>query len=857
MGVKSENVQIYKYITRPTKQYPKGYVREVEARGTAPSLDMQERIKKIYSDRLPKGVEFDFNKYPSTGVSGAGETKNLSGSIRSALKHETSSLNLDEDARMARTRKTHSEIHDILDKQVLDFETNDKIFPNERFRINSNEIINQMKKSKGRGTDFTTVAEALKTYPDQDKIQMVQQGSNSISGLSKTQKEYFRDNFRTKSLSQMSSELTGGTDYTSREYKAMYQKIMRYRDTLIRENLLTMDDFDPAKLININRNKNVDNPKETFSRYRKAQENLMQLDPKTYPKGFNPGTLDSRLASRLQLADIREATKLLPEDLLASLEHFEGLVPGTIIQDPGALRKVGPSTRRYNFKIMGAKAKGPYRGRYKKVKNDLRTAKAELNLGNKQKAKAALREVNKVYSDLVEDIPTLKRSELPNYQLKGNKIIEKNLKEIAKPQTFQKVFDQYFRNVAGVATERELERIRKVQPNVGEVLDLYRQGKNKEAKEIIKKRIPEITEMTKPNQGGGRLAVKSGMLFSETFPGARATGEFISDTFQDLATKGSRLRGLGKLAGIAGVGYGIYDTGVAFQEGKSAPEMAFRFVGADPLYNIVKEYNRLPDELQEIQKRVNQQETFDSQIQDGFLDEGLVTLRGRPEVSQEDLMKLEAGKQQVKEQIETENKERAAGRMGFVNMLKQKFYDVTQQPYSLALANGGRVQLKDGGDPKDIGRRKFLKFGVALASIPFLGRYIKPATKAVPQVVEAVSRSADSVPTYLNDLISKIKMMGKSNVIGKADNPNGFIEYELGDYKVTDGMDFTRVRKQNQRGEYIDSEVEMEIQRDPETGGLLYEEATATPDIDGKLKDVDFGIDDIDHEEMRKFTYEK
>ena len=127
----------------------------------------------------------------------------------------------------------------------------------------------------------------------------------------------------------------------------------------------------------------------------------------------------------------------------------------------------------------------------------------------------------------------------------------------------------------------------------------------------------------------------------------------------------------------------------------------------------------------------------------------------------------------------------------------------------MAFANGGRVYFSEGGDPKDLGRRKFLKFGVALASIPFLGKYIKPATKAAPQVVEAVSRTAESVPTYLMDLISKVKMMGSSKVIGKADNPNGFVQYDLGDYTVTDGAEFTRIKKQNQRGEYIDNIHEM------------------------------------------------
>jgi hypothetical protein len=83
----------------------------------------------------------------------------------------------------------------------------------------------------------------------------------------------------------------------------------------------------------------------------------------------------------------------------------------------------------------------------------------------------------------------------------------------------------------------------------------------------------------------------------------------------------------GKLAfkslGALGVGYGIYDAGVAFQEGKSVPEMAFRFVGVDPLYNTIKKYQRLPEDAQEIQKKINAQQSLLEQLYEKFLDLGL------------------------------------------------------------------------------------------------------------------------------------------------------------------------------------------------------------------------------------------
>jgi hypothetical protein len=341
-------------------------------------------------------------------------------------------------------------------------------------------------------------------------------------------------------------------------------------------------------------------------------------------------------------------------------------------------------------------------------------------------------------------------------------------------------------------------------------------------------------------------------MFSEAIPGARAAGELIQSTIGDFAAK--RIgRGLLKTAGIAGVGYGIYDTGVALQEGKSLPETAFRFFGLDPVYNTIREYNRLPEDAQEIQKKLNARMSFDA-AQDDPLAEGRMQ---RPEVTNEEQMYLDQQKQIVRETVEKENQARAEGRSGIGNMIRQKFYEITGQPYSMSFANGGRVQLKDGGKPINVGRRKFIKgAGFFLAAIPFLGKIIKPATKAAPEVIEAVTRTADQIPTYLTDLISKVKMMGKSKLIGKYDNPDGYVEYELGDYKVIDSPTGTRINKIDDRGEYGYNEYEMELRKDPETNALEYDEYTASPDFDGKMKDVDFGIDDDVHAEMKKFADE-
>ena len=51
-------------------------------------------------------------------------------------------------------------------------------------------------------------------------------------------------------------------------------------------------------------------------------------------------------------------------------------------------------------------------------------------------------------------------------------------------------------------------------------------------------------------------------------------------------------------------------------------------------------------------------------------------------------------------------------------------------------------------------------------------------------------------------------------------------------------------------------ENQMEIEVDPETGGVTYNEASVRPDGDGKLKDVEEYIDEDDLENMRKYTYD-
>jgi hypothetical protein len=61
----------------------------------------------------------------------------------------------------------------------------------------------------------------------------------------------------------------------------------------------------------------------------------------------------------------------------------------------------------------------------------------------------------------------------------------------------------------------------------------------------------------------------------------------------------------------------------------------------------------------------------------------------------------------------------------------------------------GREGFADGFDPN---RRKFMKIMGGLASLPILGKFIKPAAKVAPAVMEA----AKGMPDWFNGLVSKV-----------------------------------------------------------------------------------------------------
>jgi hypothetical protein len=174
-------------------------------------------------------------------------------------------------------------------------------------------------------------------------------------------------------------------------------------------------------------------------------------------------------------------------------------------------------------------------------------------------------------------------------------------------------------------------------------------------------------------------------------------------------------------------------------------------------------------------------------------------------------------------------------------------------------ATGGIMRLGFADGPEDPKKRKFMKIMGGLASIPLLGRFIDIGTQA-PKVAEVVKRTAEGVPAFLTDLIAKVKLKAaeKGTKYFTGNRADEFADvYQADNYVVTEQGNKTIIREIDQDGDMLYKENQIEIEVDPETGGVTYNEASARPDAEGKLKDVEEYIEDDDLENMRKYTYDE
>ena len=157
---------------------------------------------------------------------------------------------------------------------------------------------------------------------------------------------------------------------------------------------------------------------------------------------------------------------------------------------------------------------------------------------------------------------------------------------------------------------------------------------------------------------------------------------------------------------------------------------------------------------------------------------------------------------------------------------------------------------------------------------------LKLSTKAAPKVIkeaEVITRGADGMPKYIYDLIEVVKAKGTKDIIeGFKRSDYSTVHSYKGVEVIEEASGATRIKKGKETplhgsDEPAYHEVEMEIIPGEyiQKGSTVsddaakavktndeYVEYTARPDMDGKMKDIDEGIDDLDHLDLKKIADE-
>ena len=188
----------------------------------------------------------------------------------------------------------------------------------------------------------------------------------------------------------------------------------------------------------------------------------------------------------------------------------------------------------------------------------------------------------------------------------------------------------------------------------------------------------------------------------------------------------------------------------------------------------------------------------------------------------------------------------------YTGLSKQRFKDM-RKPYDDDLpedmADGGRIGFKKG-----MNRRTFMKIMGGLTALPVVGKFFKGAEVAAPVVEKAVD-VASGAPPYFFNLVDRIRALGK-----KFSGPKERSEsYSYKDYQMDIDLDTGKIDIKKTKEAMIPGGDEAGVAEevymtykpgvaDETTKGKKvvdeYEEFTARPDIDGKMKDVEDGVPD-------------
>jgi hypothetical protein len=204
-------------------------------------------------------------------------------------------------------------------------------------------------------------------------------------------------------------------------------------------------------------------------------------------------------------------------------------------------------------------------------------------------------------------------------------------------------------------------------------------------------------------------------------------------------------------------------------------------------------------------------------------------------------------------------------------MDEKQIMDVLRKTTRTKNATGGRIGFSAGGIDKV--RRAFLKLlgaGAGATAATKTGLFgllkgkqeAKIATKAAEQVVKR-----NEPPAYVFDLVEIIRAKGKDITKSAQTIERETVKTYKGVdlYETPDGF---RIRAEGKSAQEGGKEIDLMYSQMDEIKdeGLEtqksftvtdYEEATVRPDAEGKMKDVDFYVDEADHKELKKIVDEE
>jgi hypothetical protein len=183
-----------------------------------------------------------------------------------------------------------------------------------------------------------------------------------------------------------------------------------------------------------------------------------------------------------------------------------------------------------------------------------------------------------------------------------------------------------------------------------------------------------------------------------------------------------------------------------------------------------------------------------------------------------------------------------------LDLYDQAYQGLTKKKFDLeGKADGGRIGLKAG-----MTRRAFMKLmgaagagiGAAKTGLMTLGKNIEPVTETVKETVT-------KAPEYFFALMDKIRRFGKSvddvTADPRVERTYVYKDYELKENAFGEPGEMIITKKTDQ-GPFGYKEESMRYKKGGSTeDGMIadeYEELTIRPDQEGKLKDVEEGIDD-------------